>query len=443
MATTPRLKPGATKSRRGRGEEEWWAGSGRKNEKPTRQNTVSRSDPDSALCHLLDTPQLRERKTNMTEPLPAPTASWLRRQMRITWHLPIALALLALAFTLTVYGKALTSSPPRVVHLRGTHAEIGYAHGCALAKEIHTLFDGYIVNGLIAREGWTLDALVAYSRHYERFISQPCIDEMHGIARGSGMPYEQILVMNTFPDALLGKRPEARSAFAVRTKKGLLVGRNLDWTNFGIAHRHVVVFILEPKEGHRVMSVGWPGIIGAITGMNDAGLTVTLNMAFANDAEPDATPFLIRLRRILDDESTIEGATKALVDQPRTFAANVLLASAKENDASVVELSGQRHAAVSMKDGLVITTNFYQSLDIDGGAGGDRSAQPQRSRAKTGEATTRGDAQRALGSVCFRGPDLGMVTNQSVVFRPAELTADIATGSVPATSGRYYTVSLK
>lgn len=367
--------------------------------------------------------------------------SWLKRQARITWHLPLVLLILAACLTLAVKWNWLSSSPPRVIHLRGTHFEIGLAHGRALSTEIHTLFDQYVIGGLVEIEGADLD-LVATARHYERFTPRQYIEEMQGIAAGSGMLYERVLVMNTFVDAVLGTRPEACSAFAIRTRNGLLVGRNLDWTNFGVAHRHVVVFILEPIDGHRVLSVGWPGMTGVVTGMNDAGLTATLNMAFAGDLESDTTPFLIRVRDILENETTIGGATRALTRQPRSFAANVLLGSARENDAAVVELSGRRHAVVPLHDGRVITTNFYQVLDIDGGVGGDRSTELERWLSRSGNATTRGDARRALAAVCFRGSPLGMVTNQSIVFRPGELVADVAVGELPASSGRYYSVGL-
>ncbi len=377
----------------------------------------------------------------MTTQLDMQEPSWIRRQLRITWHLPIVLGILAAGLTLAYNWNWLTASPPRVVHLRGTHAEIGLAHGRQLSAEIRGLFDDYIVGGLVEREGRDLDDLIATARHYEKFIPRPYIEEMQGIARGAEVPYEHILVMNTFADAVLGARPEACSAFAVRTKRGLIVGRNLDWTNFGVAHRHAVVFILDSPNGHRVMSVGWPGMSGAITGMNEAGLTVTLNMAFANDADSNATPFLLRLREILERQSTIAGATGALVEQPRTFAANVMLASARENSAAVVEMSGRRHALVPMNGDQLVTTNFYQSLDIPGGVGGDRSAEIGSRLSRTGDATTRRDAQRALAAVCFRGSSQGMVTNQSVVFRPGELAADIALGSLPASSGRYYSVT--
>jgi isopenicillin-N N-acyltransferase like protein len=336
----------------------------------------------------------------------------------------------------------LTSTPPTVRAFSGSHYEMGLAHGRAFRAEIGQLYEKYLIGGLVRTEGWSLADLVAIGHHYEPFIPVQYSDEMRGIAEGSGLSYEQVLAMNTYPDAILGATPRACSAFAVRTVNGLLVGRNLDWTNYGVAHRYGVVQILRPSDGHRVLSVSWPGLVGCVTGMNDQGLVVTLNMAYASDLATDATPLLMRLRAVLEQQSSIQGAVGSLTCQPRTFAANVLVASARENDAVIVELSGRRHAVVGMQDGVVVTTNHYQSLGIRGGAGADRTAILRAFLHETGERTTPRNAQMALSKVCFRGSSLGMITNQSVVFMPADLVAQVALGKLPATSGRYFDVRL-
>jgi predicted choloylglycine hydrolase len=367
---------------------------------------------------------------------------WLRSQLRITWHLPVLLGILAVGLVLVIRWNWLTSSRPTVARFDGSHYEIGLAEGRVYRDEIHKLFDGYLVKGLVEHEGWQLGDLLAVGRHYETLIPAPYLEEMRGIAAGSGLPYDRVLAMNTFPDAVLGAAPRACSAFAVRTSAGLLVGRNLDWTDFGVAHRYGIVQILQPREAHQVLSVSWPGMVGVVTGMNDRGLVVTLNMAYAIDLDPNSTPLLIRLRQILEQQSTIQGAVDALIGQPRTFAANVLVASAQEAGAVVVELSGRRDAIVKMTDGLIVTTNYFQKLGIRGGAGADRAATLRQCLRRTGSRTTTANAEAALADVCFRGPSVGMVTNQSVVFEPGRLIAWVALGKVPASSGRYYDVAL-
>lgn len=370
------------------------------------------------------------------------SSSWWRRQLRVTWQLPVLVGVLAVAYLGWSSWGWLVSRPPRVVDLEGTHHEIGLQHGRALRAEIGELFQGYVVEGLVQREGWTIADLVAVGRHYEPFIPSRYVEEMRGIAAGAGVPYGHILVINTFADAVLGATPRACSAFAVQTRSGLVLGRNLDWTNFGIAHRYGVVFRIAGGSSRRVMSIAWPGMVGVVTAMNDAGLALALNMAYAGDLDTNAMPMLFRLREALDRQTSIQGAVEVLTGQPRTFAANVLVASEGEDRAVVVELSGRRHALVEMENGLVVTTNYYQRLDIRGGAGADRVAILRRALGRTGPATSPDDAQRALAQVCFRGSPLGMVTNQSAVLLPRASVALVALGALPATSGRYYQVRM-
>ncbi|MEW6368065.1 MAG: C45 family peptidase [Acidobacteriota bacterium] len=367
---------------------------------------------------------------------------WLRSQVRITWHLPAVLGCLALGLLLAVNWNWLTSSRPAVCRLAGSHFEMGLMQGRAFRQEIGRLFADYIIGGLVQTEGWQLEDLIEVGRHYEAFIPSSYREEMRGIAEGSGIPYDHILVMNTFPDAVLGATPRACSAFAVRTTRGLLVARNLDWTNYGVAHRYGIVQLLQPRDGHRVLNIGWPGMVGVVTGMNDQGLVITLNMAYAIDLDTKTTPLLIRLREVLERQTSIQEAVDSLTRQPRTFAANVLIASSNENNAVVLELSGKRHAIVEMRERIVVTTNFFQALDIRGGTGGDRSDILTEVLRRTADYTTLRDARGALSKVCFRGSSLGMATVQSAVFEPRRLLAHVATGKLPASSGRYYEIRL-
>jgi len=361
----------------------------------------------------------------------------LRRQLRITWHLPaVLLVLFAIAAGAASFNW-LTSPRPRVVRLTGTHYEIGLQHGRLLRAEIRALWNGYVVHGLAEKEHHSVADLVAAARHYDHLIPQPLREEMRGIADGAEVPYDEIVVINTFADAMLGGQRFC-SALAVNGNDGLLIGRNLDWTDHDVAHRSGVVFILEPKGERRVMSVGWPGMVGVVTGMNDRGLTVTMNIAFASDVETEAMPSLIRIRDALDHETTVDGAVARATSTPRTMAMNWMVADSRR--AVVVEMSGHRAATRPMEGVCEVTTNYYESLPIAGGSGGDRSATLRRAFA-SGTATV-GQIERALLRVAFFGGAHGINTIQSVVFDPKQLAAHVAIGKLPAPSGRFYRVAM-
>jgi len=126
----------------------------------------------------------------------------------------------------------------------------------------------------------------------------------------------------------------------------------------------------------------------------------------------------------------------------RTMGMNLLIAGARENRAVVLELSGRRQAVVPLIAGQVVTTNFYQALDITGGVGSDRSATLAARLRRTGSRTSPADLRQALVAVAFPGPASGLATIQSVVFLPNKLTAEVAIGNLPASAGRFFSVRM-
>lgn len=183
-------------------------------------------------------------------------------------------------------------------------------------------------------------------------------------------------------------------------------------------------------------------MVGVVTGMNRAGLVITLNLSSAGDLVGEATPSLLRLRGALGNATTIDAAVSALEREPRTMGMNLLIAGARENRAVVLELSGRRRAVVPLTAGQVVTTNFYQALDIAGGVGSDRSATLAARLRRTGSRTCPADLRQDLAAVAFPGPPSGLATLQSVIFLPGKLTAEVAIGQLPAPAGRFFSVRM-
>lgn len=364
---------------------------------------------------------------------------WLRSQWRITWHLPALLAALVVLIGGAITWNWAAAPQPRVIRLHGSHREIGLQHGRLLRKEIRELYDVYVLHGIVEQEGRPLSSLLAAAHHYDPLIPLPLREEMHGIAEGAGVPYDHILVMNTFADALLGENRFC-SAVAVHGPDGLLVGRNLDWVNHGVSHRSGVVFVLAADGERKVMSVGWPGIAGVVTGMNDRGVTVSLNVSFGGK-DGDGMPTMLRIRDALSRAATADDVVAAAIRQPRTMAMNWMISSGDEDRAVVLELTGHEHAVRPMERGCAVTTNYFESLQGGGGAGADRTAS-LRSRFADRKDATAAEVERALLRVAFVGPPEGLLTVHSVVFEPKARAAHVAFGRIPAPSGRFYRVAM-
>ncbi len=153
-----------------------------------------------------------------------------------------------------------------------------------------------------------------------------------------------------------------------RTAGGhLLVGRLFDFEGGTCFDTDKVVYTVAPDHGHRFVSVSWGGMAGAVTGLNDARLWVSINAA-ATDGHPPGhglvdryvgRPIVMVVRRMLQDCATIDEAV-AVAQAADVFVSDgILVGSGVENRAVVIEKGPLRCAVRAMdQDSLVLTNHF-------------------------------------------------------------------------------------
>ena len=90
------------------------------------------------------------------------------------------------------------------------------------------------------------------------------------------------------------------AAWGSKTKGGkLYTMRNLDWAaNTGL-NKHKFIFVWKVKDTIPHTTIGFPGIIGALTGMSQAGLTVHEAGLDSMKATELGMQWTVRLRYIM------------------------------------------------------------------------------------------------------------------------------------------------
>jgi len=141
----------------------------------------------------------------------------------------------------------------------------------------------------------------------------------------------------------------------------LLIGRNFDfYVNDEFAQNKIVEFI-NPESGYKYASVTWAGMVGVVSGMNEKGLTVTLNAGKSSIPMRGKTPVSIVARSILQNAQTINEAVE-IADKFDVFVSeSFLIGSAKDNKAVVIEMSPKRMDVYETNNGKLICTNHFQS----------------------------------------------------------------------------------
>jgi predicted choloylglycine hydrolase len=156
------------------------------------------------------------------------------------------------------------------------------------------------------------------------------------------------------------------SSFAAWDEKSengnLILGRNFDfYINDAFAENKIVAFI-KPKSGHPFMMVTWPGMSGAVSGMNKEGLTVTINAGKSKIPLVAKTPISLLTREILEHAQNIEEAITIAKKRKVFVSESIMVGSANDNKAVLIEVSPNKMDVYTVPNSnLLICSNHFQS----------------------------------------------------------------------------------
>ncbi|MTH17811.1 C45 family peptidase [Flavobacterium sp. LC2016-01] len=153
------------------------------------------------------------------------------------------------------------------------------------------------------------------------------------------------------------------AAWGEKSEDGnLILGRNFDfYVNDAFAENKIIAFV-KPEQGYNFMMVSWPGMIGAVSGMNQQGLTVTINAAKSEIPMSAKTPISILTREILQHASTIDEAVAIAKKRSVFVSESIMVGSAQDNKAVLIEVSPKKIDVYEVPNSnQLICSNHFQS----------------------------------------------------------------------------------
>jgi len=174
-------------------------------------------------------------------------------------------------------------------------------------------------------------------------IPERYIEEMKGVAEGSGVPYQQIYQVAMIPEAIKASCTMV-GAWDQATPEGytLVHLRALDWDTNGPFQQFPVVLVYHPTDGGHTFSVlSWAGLVGAITGFSNAEVAICEKVWDSYDGKDSrrGTPFTFVLRDILQFDKTKEDAIARMNTTDRTCSIYVGVGDNVSNQMDIVEYS--------------------------------------------------------------------------------------------------------
>jgi hypothetical protein len=192
-----------------------------------------------------------------------------------------------------------------------------------LSKLPEAVRDFIVTYGLEGALDLTIDATKPFTP--ARFL-----DEMKGMADGSGVSYQTIMRMNAFPE-LTKAACSMFGAWGNSTGgKGLLQLRALDWDANCPIKKFPIVTVYFPTgdaSAHPHAVVGWPGLIGTIgTGYSSTGIGLSEKVWLENTVKNETrfgTPWTFVLRDVLAYATDLDSALTMLANAKRTCSIHI------------------------------------------------------------------------------------------------------------------------
>jgi isopenicillin-N N-acyltransferase-like protein len=267
------------------------------------------------------------------------------------------------------------------VQVSGSPRERGRQYGESARDRVRRSIDAY--RDVFAHyAGWDWPKVTAEALRYVEPVGafdERYVEEMHGLAEGAGVPFDDVIAINTRSEIMFAAKARAAdgqarlpaecTSFAVLPEASAnghtLIGQNWDWLPYSFDTCMVVES--QQDDGPDYVTVVEAGLL-AKTGMNSSGIGLCAN-ALVSDADRGVpgVPFHVLLRGILDAEN-LSDALSVLQRGLRSSSANYLIG---HRDGIAVDVEGapgdfSRLFLLFPDAGVLTHTNHFVSPSFDG-----------------------------------------------------------------------------
>ncbi|TQD40202.1 C45 family autoproteolytic acyltransferase/hydolase [Haloflavibacter putidus] len=270
------------------------------------------------------------------------------------------------------------------MYIEGEALERGFAIG-SLSRELLKKQEEALMNQvftMVEKPGYRkfLSKIIAfYNRDLYTHVNEEYKAEIYGISRYNthkynyfAKPYVRSLYLHGAHDighALQDLMLVGCTSFAAwdqKTSDGeLLIGRNFDFYAGDAFSEEKIIAFINPQKGHKFMMYTWPGFVGVVSGMNNAGLTVTINAGKSKIPWKAKTPIALLTREILQYAKTTQEAIAIARNKEVFVSEAIMVGSSKERKAILIEVAPKNFGVYQVKNqAKLVCSNHFQSENL-------------------------------------------------------------------------------
>jgi len=258
--------------------------------------------------------------------------------------------------------------PAGVARLTGSPEEIGRKHGELLKDKIRLMIKEYVQDSYAwEREK---DDMLARVRRMKPSIPEWYRKELAACAKAAGVDEDVLLFAQCEGDIKSLGGCTTYVAFGKVTADGTMeIGRSFDYWGLDSTDQCATVFavIPRPRDGYAFVSVGWAGILGGWTFINEKGLFVANNLGGFYEKNPKGVPTLILERMVAQKAATVDEAIKIVRESPRMRGQALVIGhpgnkkAGVQPEAAVIQYDGARVEVERPKKGFALDSSVGTS----------------------------------------------------------------------------------
>ena len=269
------------------------------------------------------------------------------------------------------------------LYVEGQPFDRGVANG-KLSKELIELQEVYFndqINKMIPSRVYRhflKYAIGWFNRDLDKHVTEEYKEEIYGISDAAsdqydyiGSNYQRMLNYHAAHDighALQNLALVGCTSFGTwgsrSADSNMIIGRNFDFYVGDHFSENKIVVFENPTDGYKFMSVTWGGFIGVVSGMNEKGLTVTINAAKSDIPYGSATPVSLVAREILQYARNIQEALAIARKRKMFVSESFLIGSAQDGKAVIIEKTPDSIGLYDPGQNEIICANHFQSAAL-------------------------------------------------------------------------------